>query len=215
MDLQEKKKQLIDSLMHEGVLKTKEIIEAFKKVKREEFVLLQYKEQAYVDEPLPISEGQTISQPYTVAVMTESLLPRSGQKILEIGAGSGYQAAILAEAVGKNGKVISVERKKELAEFSLGNLQRCGYDNVIVIQGDGTEGYEKEAPYDRIIVTARSPEIPEPLVRQLKVGGKMVIPVENEMFLIVKISVSEIEKTFLGHYSFVPLIGRYGYKEGI
>ncbi len=211
MDIQ-KKKQLIATLVAEGALKTKKIIEAFRKVPREEFVLPQYKEYAYVNEPLPIMEGQTISQPYTVAAMTEALQPKNGQTVLEIGAGSGYQAVILAEIVGKKGKVITIERIKELADFASKNLLKCGYANVVVVEGDGTEGYAKYAPYDRIIVTARAPEMPKPLVEQLKVKGRMVIPIEDGLYLVEKASKTKTEKTFLGYYAFVPLIGKYGYK---
>ncbi len=124
MDIQEKR-QLIATLVAEGALKTKKIIEAFRKVPREIFVLPQYKEYAYVNEPLPIMKGQTISQPYTVAVMTEALEPKPGNKILEVGAGSGYQAAVLAEIVGKKGKVVTIERIKELADFASKNLLKC------------------------------------------------------------------------------------------
>jgi len=150
--------------------------------------------------------GQTISQPYTVAAMTEALQPESGHVILEVGAGSGYQSAILAEIVGEEGRIITIERKKELAEFARKNL--AGYKNVVIVEGDGTEGCKKYAPYDRIIVTASSPSIPKSLVDQLKPGGVMVIPVGSEMFAIKK--KDKIEKTFMGFYSFVPLIGKYG-----
>ena len=213
MNLQEKKHDLINSLVQEGILKTKEIIEAFRKVPREEFVLPRYKDFAYVDEPLPIIKGQTISQPYTVAVMTEALQPEKGQKILEIGAGSGYQASILAEIVGKKGTIITVERIKELADFATKNLQKCGYANVFIINADGTEGWKKEAPYDRIIVTASSPDMPKPLIEQLKICGKMVIPIEDHMYLVEKITKTKIEKTFLGYYAFVPLIGKFGHNK--
>lgn len=211
MNIREKKEHLIDSLIQERVLKTKEIIDAFRKVRREEFVLPEYKNKAYDDIPLPILAGQTISQPYTVAAMTEALEPRAGQKILEIGAGSGYQAAILAGIIGKKGKIITVERVKELADLAKSNLEKAGCVNIIVINSDGTQGCEKYAPYDRIIVTASAPSIPDPLVRQLKAGGKMVIPVGDEMFLIEKAK-TKIEKTLLGYYAFVPLIGKYGHK---
>ena len=144
--------------------------------------------------------------------MTETLEPEPGNRILEVGAGSGYQAAVLAEIVGKKGKVITIERIKELADFASKNLLKCGYINVVVAEGDGTEGYAKYAPYDRIIVTASSPEIPKPLIEQLKIGGKMVIPVEDGLYAVEKISKTKTEKAFLGCYAFVPLIGKHGYK---
>lgn len=213
MELSEKKDHLINSLINEGILSTKEIIAAFRKVKREDFVQPQYREYVYADEPLPIIEGQTISQPYTVAAMTEALQPAAGQKILEIGAGSGYQAAILSEIIGEKGKIITTERIEKLAEFATKNLRKARCMNVIVINFDGTQGYEKEAPYERIIVTARAPDIPKALIDQLKVNGIMVIPVEDQLLRIRKTEKGNIEKTFLGYYAFVPLIGKYGYKE--
>lgn len=212
MDLQEKKNLLINSLIAEGVLKTKEIIEAFRRVRREDFVLSQYKEHAYVDEPLPLPANQTISQPFTVASMTEALQPKSGQKILEVGAGSGYQAAILLEIVGPKGSVVTVERIHELAKLARSNLQKTGYKNAKIIEGDGTMGYEKEAPYDRIIVTASSPGVPEPLLKQLKENGRLVIPVGDRMMLVEKEKGGKIRETFLGYYAFVPLIGKHGHK---
>lgn len=212
MNLEEQKKKLIDSLIDSGVLKTKEIIEAFRKVRREDFVLPRYKDYSYADEPLPLIEGQTISQPYTVAAMTEALQPMQGQKILEVGAGSGYQAAILAEVVGKKGKIITVERLKPLVDFATKNLCKTGYSNVNLVEGDGSQGCKDQAPYNRIIVTASAPSIPEPLIKQLKVGGILVIPIGDEMFAIKKTSKNKIEETLLGYYAFVPLIGKHGHK---
>ena len=159
---------------------------------------------------MPILENQTISQPLTIAAMTEALQPGNGQKILEVGAGSGYQAAILSEIVGKPGRIITTDRIKELVIFARTNLKKTGYSNITIVEYDGSQGYEKEAPYDRIIVTASAPEIPEALINQLKKGGRLVIPVKDEMFLIEKNK--EIKKTLLGYYVFVPLIGKYGYR---
>ncbi len=204
-----KREVLVREIIDYGYLKTPSIINAFRKVKREEFVLPQYKDYAYVNEPLPIMAGQTISQPLTVAGMTEALQPQKGQKILEVGAGSGYQAAILAEIVGKKGKIITTEIISELAVFAKNNLKRCGYENVFVIVWDGSLGYEKEAPYDGIIVTASAPKIPQPLIDQLKKGGRLVIPVGDELYVIEKNA--HIKKTFLGFYAFVPLRGRHGH----
>jgi len=208
-DLMRAKEALIYELIKEGVLKREDIIEAFRKVPREDFVLADYIDQAYDNYPLPIGEGQTISQPLTVAFMTEALDPKKGQKILEVGAGSGYQAAIVAEIVGKKGKIITTERIQKLADMAKANLIKAGYSNVEVVLYDGSTGYEKEAPYDRIIVTASAPSIPNSLVKQLKKGGKLVITVGDEMFLIEK--TDKIKKTFLGYYVFVPLIGREGH----
>jgi len=210
--LSDKKERLINSLINERVLKTDLVIAAFRKIHRENFVPPGVREYSYIDEPLPIGEGQTISQPRTVAAMTEALDANPGQKILEIGAGSGYQAAILSEIVGPKGRIISTEHLEKLARTASDNLRKTGYMNVSVVEWDGSQGYENEAPYDRIIVTAAAPSLPQPLVNQLKEGGKMVIPVDDEMFLIEKDDNGRVKKTHLGFYAFVPLIGKHGYK---
>ncbi|MBI2583135.1 MAG: protein-L-isoaspartate(D-aspartate) O-methyltransferase [Candidatus Aenigmarchaeota archaeon] len=210
MSLQDEKKALIKRLIDLGYLRTPEVIKAFRKIKRESFVPQEYKKHAYVDEPLPIGFGQTISQPLTVATMTEALDLHKSQKVLEIGTGSGYQAAVIAELVGKKGIVVTVERLKELYDFAKNNLQKEGCKNVKTILSDGSLGYEKEAPYDRIIVTAEAPEIPQSLFRQMNEGGKMVIPVGHEMFIIEK-KRGKAERQSLGYYVFVPLVGEEGY----
>jgi len=209
--------RLIEALIDEGILKSEHVIEAMKKVPREEFVLEAYRESAYLDEPLPIGYGQTISAPHMVALMTELLQPKRGDKVLEIGTGSGYQAAVLAEIVKPEGHVWSVERIAELAEFAKNNLRKTGYDKyVTVIVGDGSKGYEEQAPYDKIIVTAAAPTIPEPLLTQLKPGGRLLIPVGDLYMQILKI----VDKDFEGRIKvrdnvpcvFVPLIGEYGFR---
>src|SRR3989344_9666146 len=147
----EKEKLIID-LIKSGILKSKSVIEAFRSVKRENFVRKEDKKHAYENIPLTVGAYSTISQPLTVAAMTEALSVKKGQKILEIGAGSGYQAALLSVLVGKTGRVITTEISKEVYEFAKNNLKHC--NNVEVIFGDGNKGHEAEAPYDRIIVTA-------------------------------------------------------------
>jgi protein-L-isoaspartate(D-aspartate) O-methyltransferase len=201
------KEILIKELIAGGYLKSKSVIEAFRKIRREDFILEEHKNEAYGNYPLPIGEGQTISQPLTVAFMTEALGVKKGQKILEIGAGSGYQAAILSEIAG-DGRIITVEINEKVFEFAKKNLKN--FKNVTVIHGDGSMGYEKEAPYDRIIVTASAPEVPGMLTGQLKKGGKLVVPVGNEMILLEKND--RIKKTMLGYFSFVPLLGKFGHK---
>ncbi len=202
------KKKLIEYWRDSKIITDEEILKAFEKVKREDFVLPELKEYAYLDEPLPIGKGQTISQPTTVAIMTQALEPKKGQKILEVGSGSGYQAAILAEVVGPHGKVITIDRIKELYEYARGKLKK--YKNVKVVFGDGSKGYRKSAPFDRIIVTAAAEDIPKPLFRQLKDGGLMVIPVGKTSFsqrmLKVKKVGGKIEQEDLGPFVFVPLI---------
>ncbi len=207
--MNDQKERLIRELEEEGFLKTKAVIEAFRAVKRENFVLPDQKQYAYANYPLPIPAGQTISQPLTVAAMTEALRAEKGNRLLEVGSGSGYQAAILSEIVGPTGKVITTEIIPELFEFAKRNLS--GYKNVIVLNVDGSQGYEKEAPYDRIIVTAGAPSMPKPLTDQLKDGGRLVIPVADSMMLIEKKN-DKISETFLGFYAFVPLTGRHGHQ---
>ncbi len=218
----EERKRLVEMLKREGIIRSKKVERALLNVPRELFVPENYRDLAYADTPLPIGKGQTISAPHMVALMTELLNLDEGMKVLEIGTGSGYQAAVIAEIVApknskKPGKVITIERIPELAEFARRNLERAGYiDRVKVVVGDGTLGYPKEAPYDRIIVTAAAPDIPKPLLEQLKPGGRMVIPVGNKYLQYLYI----VDKTPSGKITinkdipcvFVPLIGKYGWK---
>jgi protein-L-isoaspartate(D-aspartate) O-methyltransferase len=155
-------------------VKDKRVLAAMGKVPRQEFVPLVSRAQAYADRPLPIGQGQTISQPYIVAVMTEAIDPRPGQRVLEVGTGSGYQAAILAELVDE---VFTVELLPELAAAADKRLARLGYRNVHVKAGDGYEGWPDKGPFDVVVVTCGAKEVPRPLFEQLKQGGKMVIPV--------------------------------------
>jgi protein-L-isoaspartate(D-aspartate) O-methyltransferase len=210
------KEKLISYLVKEGILKTPEIINSFYKVAREEFVLEEYREHSYADVPLPILYSQTISQPTTVAIMTEALEPKKGNKILEIGAGSGYQAAILAEIVKEEGKVYTIERIEELVDFARKNIEKVGYKNVEVILGDGSIGLKEKAPFDRIIVTACAPKIPNSLIEQLKDNGIMVIPtgpiMQLQHLLKIKKEGKKLRKEDLGFFAFVPLIGKEGFK---
>jgi len=205
---------LVDKMVSEASLRKQCIIDAFRKVDRINFVPKNRFDEAYHDYPLPIGEGQTISQPTTVAIMTEALKPQRGMKILEIGAGSGYQAAILAEVVGSKGMVYTVERIAYLYEMAKKNLKR--YRNAKVILGDGSLGSPDYAPFDRVMVTACAPGIPNPLVEQLKIGGMMVLPVGRNMLwqklLLVKKVKNGIETEDLGPFVFVPLIGEFGFE---
>lgn len=212
-----KREKLVKSLIEESILKSEEVIRAMLSVPREEFVPPRYKELAYLDTPLSIGYGQTISAPHMVAIMTEALKPSRGNKVLEIGAGSGYQAAIIAEIVKPEGHVWTVEIVPELAKFAEENLRRTGYsDYVTVIVGDGSRGYEGAAPYDRIIVTAAAPRVPEPLISQLREGGRIVIPVGDAYVQTLKI-VEKKGGTLHVEDSvpcvFVPLLGEYGFKK--
>jgi len=190
------------------------------KVPREMFLPMSLGDQAYLDTPLPIGYGQTISAPHMCAILCEHLDLREGQKVLEVGTGSGYQAALLAEVVAPSdsnqlGHVYSLEVIQQLVSFSTKNLERTGYlDRVTVIHGDGSLGYGEEQPYDRVVVTAASPTVPSPLVEQLKDGGRLLIPLEKgffmqELYLVEKKRGREV-RTALMPVAFVPLRGRYG-----
>jgi len=209
MNLLDENERLVEHLISTGALKTPRIIEAFKKTPRHLFVREDYLAHAYDDIPLPTYCGQTISQPFTVVIMTEALDPKPDNKILEIGSGSGYQAALLARCIGLKGEVITVELEAKLVEFSKKNLKKARVKNVKVIKWDGKGGYEKEAPYDRCIITAACPEIPKPVFKQTKVGGKIVAPVNDfwgqKMLLLERISDKQFKTKNLGSFIFVPL----------
>ncbi|MCX5725897.1 MAG: protein-L-isoaspartate(D-aspartate) O-methyltransferase [Candidatus Saganbacteria bacterium] len=189
------------------------VLEAMRKVERHSFVPENIRDSAYDDCALPIGNGQTISQPYMVAAMTECLRLKGGEKVLEVGTGSGYQAAILSLL---SVKVFTVERLGPLADRASKILADLGYNNVDVIVGDGTAGFTHEAPYDAIIVTAGCPSIPKPLVNQLSDGGRLVIPVGDQFRQILTIVIkgkNTIETEESISCVFVPLIGKYGWKD--
>jgi len=200
-----KRKKMVENQIIARGIKDKKVIEAMLKVPRHEFVPDKWKDQAYEDHPLPIGFGQTISQPYIVASMTEVLDIRKTDKVFEVGTGSGYQAAVLAELAGS---VYSIEIVEELAEGAEKTLKRLGYGNITVKHGDGYKGMPDFSPFDAIIVTAAPPEIPEELVKQLKTGGRMVLPVGEDYQELVLIKKTEkgIEKETLYPVRFVPMI---------
>ncbi len=207
-------RQLIDQLRRQigGGNISEKVLAAMGDVPRHLFVREIDGANAYKDYPLSIGHGQTISAPHIVGIMCSLLEIKKGMKILEIGGGSGYHAAVLAELTGNHGIVYSVERVTELADFARQNLMKAGYENVIVTTGDGTLGLSEHAPYDRITVACAAPIIPPPLVEQLKRGGKMTIPVGKymqELYLVHKNDVISTEKR--GGVVFVPLIGEYGF----
>ncbi len=205
---------LIDSLIKDGYLKTPEIIEAFKAIDRANFVSNELKGDAYLNVPLSIGFGQTISQPLTVAFMLELLQPKKGEKILDVGAGSGWTIALLAFIVGDppagGGKIIGVERIPELKEMAEKNIFQYGFMEkgiVSLFLGDGSKGYKEEALYDKIIAAAAAKEdIPAEWKKQLKIGGKIVAPVENSIVVIDKTGKDEYNKKEYFGFSFVPLI---------
>ena len=188
-------------------------IEAFMKVPRHLFIEEGLWGQAYSDYPLPIGHGQTISQPYIVALMTEGLELNDSDRVLEIGTGSGYQAAILAEIAEF---IYSIERRDDLAGRAKRILNELKYKNIEIKVDDGTQGWKDESPFDAVIVTASSPDIPSPLVEQLKDGGRMVIPVggrvSQELIKIRKVK-GKIKKENMGGCRFVKLIGEYGWRD--
>ncbi len=176
-EFEELRKRLVKELEF-NILEEK-VLEAMLRVPRHKFVPKYEQRAAYIDTPLDIGHGQTISAPHMVAIMCELLELSEGQKVLEIGSGSGYHAAVMGELVGKSGHVYTVERIESLVNFAKDNLKEAGYDNITVLLEDGSMGYSQYAPYDRIVVTCAAPYIPEPLLEQLKPGGILVIPVGN------------------------------------
>ncbi|MCK5490997.1 MAG: protein-L-isoaspartate O-methyltransferase [Candidatus Pacebacteria bacterium] len=201
--------QLIKDLIEKKYLITPNIIDAFVSIDRIDFVPENLKNQAYYDIPLPIGYGQTISQPRTVAFMLELLKPTEGDIILDIGSGSGWQSSLLAHIDGDSGKVFAIEIVSELSEFGQNNSKKYKFNNLKFIVGDGSRGLEKEAPFDKIIIAASAfKKIPEELYKQLKIGGRLVTPVDNSIWLVIKRSNDKLEKQEFPGFVFVPLIER-------
>ena len=215
-DLNEQRDRLVDSLRSRGYVSSPEVISALRRVPRECFLPDERRGEAYVDTPLPIGEGQTISAPHMVAIMVENLDLTRGLKVLEIGAGSGYHAAVCAEVVSPDGHVYTVERISTLARQAEINLKKAGYsETVTVVFGDGTNGLPDHAPYDRIFVAAAAPAIPKPLMDQLADDGKMLVPVGGTYYQdLIKVTRrgKDIRRENLGGCVFVPLIGEHGYR---
>ena len=201
---------LIRDLIYQGYLKTDRIIEAFSKIKRVDFVPKELAGAAQANIPLPIGQGQTISQPLTAAFMLEKLQPRPGDKILDLGSGSGWTTALLAHIAGKKGKVIGIERIKSLCDFGTNNISKYNFlsgGRAKIVCADGSKGYVNEAPYNRILVSAAADEIPNDLKKQLAVGGRLVIPTEaQDIRLIVRLDKNNYKETIYPGFVFVPLI---------
>ena len=195
-------------------IKDKRLLNVMRKIPRHLFVEEALRDQAYNDYPLPIGEGQTISQPYIVALMTEALELKGQEKVLEIGTGCGYQTAILAELAQS---VFTIERVPTLMQRAKAILDSLGYFNVAYKTGNGTLGWPEVAPFQGIIVTAAAPEIPQPYVEQLEPGGKMIIPLGDKfsqvLYKIIKLPDGRIKKQYLCGCRFVPLVGIYGWSE--
>lgn len=207
------KNQLIKAWKEQNIITNKKVLEAFKQVNREDFVRPSQRSGAYIDHPLPIGYGQTISQPTTVMIMTQALDPKKGDNILEIGTGSGYQAALIAKIIDP-GKITTTEILPELATIAKNNLKKVGIINAEVIVTDGSCGYKQNSLYDKIIITAASPKIPKPLTDQLKEGGTIIAPVGDRgtqrMIKAIKIK-GKLKEQDLGLFVFVPLKGKHGY----
>lgn len=204
------RKKLVETLRKKGI-KDEKVLRAIGSIPRHKLVDTALHTKAYVDTALPIGMGQTISQPYTVAAQTELLEIRPGDKILEIGTGSGYQCMVLCEM---GADVYSVERHNELYHRAKEALREQGYTAMLKV-GDGTLGWTTYAPYDGIVVTAGAPVVPEDLIKQLNIGGRLVIPVGDEstqkMLRIIRVSENEYEQEELNNFKFVPLIGEKGW----
>lgn len=199
------KKELVQNLKNSGYLRTQKVVKAFMEIPREGFIPKESRNYAYADQPLPIGHGQTISAPHMVAMMTELLEPEAKDRVLEVGGGSGYQAAILSRLVKK---VYSIEVDPELVSFAKANLRRVGIKNIEMILGDGSEGYPKEKPYDKIIVTCATPKIFDSWINQLKTEGILLAPVGGGFYQeLIKIRKTKkgLEKRNYGGCAFVPL----------
>ncbi len=201
---------LIDSLIQQKWLRTPRIIEAFRKIRRVDFLPDEIKNLAELDRALSIGFGQTISQPLVVAFMIEKLEPKPGDKILDIGAGSGWTTALLSEIVGDKGKIIAIELVPELAEFGRQNIAKYDFVEKGIAQficGDGSKGYKKEAPFDKILCSAAiQDKFPKAWKKQLKIEGRIVTPIGSSIWLLVKKSEAEFEKIEFPGFAFVPLV---------
>ncbi len=215
MDLSAQRAKLIEHLVKCGVLKTKRIVDAFKEVRRDLFVANETLQYAYHDIALPISNSSTISQPSTVAIMLELLQPYQGEKILEIGTGSGWETCLLSKCVGEKGRIISIEIDPEVEEFARSNIKKMKLKNIKTFVGDGSGGYSKLAPYDKIIFTAAIPKVDQTVFAQLNPKGRVVAPVGGSLLQIMKVfdrvSETKIEVRDYGTFQFVPLRGKLGY----
>ncbi|MCU0573710.1 MAG: protein-L-isoaspartate(D-aspartate) O-methyltransferase [Syntrophobacteraceae bacterium] len=213
INFQKARDRMVETQLAGRGISDQRVLDAMRKVPRHFFVDEALQEQAYSDHPLPIADKQTISQPYIVALMTEKLELQGHEKVLEIGTGSGYQAAILAELAQR---VFSIERLPGLAYRANQALRKLGYTNVIVRVSDGTLGWPDEAPFDGIIVTAGAPKVPQPLVDQLAMGGRLVVPVGDRLsqsLMLVEHVPEGIRRTDLGGVRFVDLVGKWGWEE--
>jgi len=219
-DFLKEREEMIERLIGWSLLKSRSIIEAMRKVPREEFMPRDYVDYAYLEAPFPIpGDGtQTISCPHSYPLFYEALELGSEDRFLEVGAGSGYGAALAREIVGREGKVVSIEINEVTFRFARDNLRKLGYNDIILVRGNGSMGYQTEAPYTKISVTADSPAVPLPLVEQLAAPGKLVSPVgrnpdgSQDLILVRKGTDSMTMIEVIDKVLYVPLMGRYGWK---
>jgi protein-L-isoaspartate(D-aspartate) O-methyltransferase len=216
MDPKQARETMVSRLQSAGIIHSQRVADAMLAVPRHLFLPMTMREQAYQDTPLHIGEGQTISAPHMVAIMVEALDLEPGLKVLEVGGGSGYHAAVMAELVRPGGKVYTIERLHPLVEMARKNLGTAGYSQVVeVIEGDGTTGLPEYAPYDRISVAAAAPYVPEPLKEQLAEDGRMLVPVGGSWYqdcTLITRKKGKFHTKNLGGCVFVPLIGEHGHK---
>jgi len=213
MDYETLRKRLVEEQLVSRGIKDAKVLNAFLKVERHRFIPQDSRNSAYADFPVPIGKSQTISQPYIVALMTESLVLSGKEKVLEIGTGSGYQTAILAELVKE---IYSIERFEELAIKAQDILKELGYENIRIKAGDGTLGWPEAAPFDRIIVTASAPKIPFTFIEQLADNGKLILPLGGSFGQVLTLTEKidgKIKASDICGCVFVPLIGKYGWQE--
>jgi protein-L-isoaspartate(D-aspartate) O-methyltransferase len=200
---------LINDLIKHGYLRTDLVIDAFSEINRAEFVPKELEQEAYADIAFPVGFGQTISQPRTVVIMFELLQAERGDNILDVGSGSGWTTALLGYIAGRNGHVTAIERIQKLMEWGKSNVEKYNFVQKGITEfnlGDGSLGFEKNAPYDKILVSASAIEVPEALKKQLKIGGRMVIPIKNDLWSLKKIKEDEFKIEKFPGFIFVPLV---------
>jgi protein-L-isoaspartate(D-aspartate) O-methyltransferase len=215
MDFAAEREAMVERQIESRGIRDPKILEAFRAVPREAFIAQEYADLAYGDHPLPIEAGQTISQPYIVALMMDAAEIKAGDKVLEVGAGSGYAAAVISRIASR---VIAIERKGELVRVARERMQRLGYDNVEIVEGDGTRGWPDGAPFDAIVAAASGSHVPKPWIEQLAEGGRIVMPVGEPNWIqkLVKVTRGPAGKLItedLGGVRFVPLIGDEGWAD--
>ena len=214
-DFAELRERMVERQIAARGIRDPKLLDAFRQVPRELFVSPDYGRQAYGDHPLPIEAGQTISQPYIVALMIEAAAIGPEDRVLEVGAGSGYAAAVISRIAGE---VIAIERKPELVAVARERMARLGYHNVTIVEGDGTRGWPDGAPYDAILAAASGSHVPQPLIDQLAPGGRLVMPVggrawSQQLVKLTRLADGRIERERLGEVRFVPLIGEEGWSD--